>query len=362
MKVGILTFSCAHNYGAVLQCYALQETIKSMGHEVEVINYRPKYLVNSYKPFCLRKLLKRDPIETFKNLKMLFLTWDKRCERFNCFESFISQYIQYSPWNGDSANGIPYDYDAYVIGSDQIWNNAITRGWEPLYFAQFPFPKDRKIYITYAASMGREYFNSEEDKKYVTNALATFDAISVREDTLVKLLQPLTNKKVKVVLDPTLIVPHEVWSNIAVKPIKKKKMVLLYQVKRDDKAKEIAEHIAMQIKGEVVEIYANILYKYYRESISPAEFVGFFMETDYIVTTSFHGTAFSIICQKPFYTVKLGNHTDVRATSLLEKLGLWDRMVDKNTLPPASEVDFTQANIQLNVLRRESMNFLSEKL
>lgn len=364
MKIGILTFSCAHNYGAILQCYALQETLKSMGYEVEVINYKQKNIIQAYRVFSLRWLINRNPLKTIKRTFNLIFAWKRRMERFHKFEDFVSSNIVFSTWNGDNGRGFPSDHDAYVIGSDQLWNAKLTGGFDPFYFAQFPFQKLKKIYLTYAISMGEEKIKSVKMREYIRKSLESFDAISVREDSLANLLQPLTRKKIEVVLDPTLIAPLNIWSAIAEKPHKQKKMVLLYQVKEKPEAKKISKYIAKQIGGEVIEIYSDAkpLFCENYFSASPADFVGYFMEADFVVTTSFHGTAFSIICQKPFYTLRFHNSTDLRVASLLADLGLSDRMIDENNLPEVTTINYSQANAKLERLKADSLAFLSSTL
>ena len=151
MKIGLLTFHCAHNYGAVLQCYALQETLISMGHEVEVINYRPKYLIASYKRFELHRFISLNLINSLKNSIKEALLAGRRFRRYKAFEEFITNRLNLS--ERVNANNIPSKYDIYIIGSDQIWNPKITKGFDSVYWGQFKFPKERRRYIAYAASM-----------------------------------------------------------------------------------------------------------------------------------------------------------------------------------------------------------------
>ena len=230
MKIGILTFHCAHNYGAVLQCYALQETLKNMGHDVEVINYRPNYLTRPYKPLNMHRVIRKNLLKALEQLLIQIITWRKRTHRFREFVQFEKANIQLSKWTGSTSQGMPQDYDIYIIGSDQVWNSSITHGPEPLYLANFPFPKAGKKYIRYAISMGKEIFSTSKEKEIICNALKNFDFLSVREGNLSILLQSYTPKKIYKVLDPTLLAAPSIWKNISKHPIKKKKSVVVYQV------------------------------------------------------------------------------------------------------------------------------------
>ena len=166
MKIGILTFHCAHNYGAVLQCYALQEVLKGMGHTVEVMDYRPSYLKAPYDIVSFRRIQSRNPIRLMKGMISEFLSLPERIIRHKGFDRFIKEQLCLS------APGIPSDCDAYVMGSDQIWNPGITQGFDGVYFGYLPFPKGHRSYIAYAASMEREALDDSE-KNYFLGARCT---------------------------------------------------------------------------------------------------------------------------------------------------------------------------------------------
>lgn len=356
MKIGILTFHCAHNYGAVLQCYALQEVLKGMGHTVEVIDYRPDYLRIPYDVISLRRIWSRNPLRLAKRIISETLSFPQRILRHREFERFINRYLNLS-----KSTGIPSDYDVYVIGSDQIWNSKITNGFDGVYFGYFPFPKGKRKYIAYAASMEAESLDRVA-KDYLRKALNNFDAVSVRETHLAALLQPLTDKKISVVLDPTLLADASVWDSfLGSKPLERK-YVLVYQVRVDEATMRIANHIASQLGAKVVTISSYSTWKrskhlYWAES--PQAFVNWIKHASCVVTTSFHGTAFSIILNKSFYSLALGSG-DTRSASLLKLVGLEDRMIDKSALPSFQQIDYAgrQVNDKLAKYRNASRTFL----
>ena len=359
MKIGILTFHCAHNYGAVLQCYALQETLRQMGHDVEVIDYRPEYLLWPYRWFDAHRFISKNPIKalkkSFKELVLLRL----RFRRYNAFNSFISNRLHIS--ERVSADSIPNKYNIHIMGSDQIWNPKITKGFDPVYFGKFKFPKEERKYIAYAASMEAKSLRGEEQNFY-KQSLKNFDAVSVRERQLAELLQPLTSKKVEAVIDPTLLADKNIWESIAKQPKIKQKYVLVYQVRSNEKTIRIAESIANQLSAIVIEIKAWMSIEYSKRKIqcaSPEEFIGWIKYASCIVTTSFHGTAFSIIFNRPFYCITLGDGGDSRSLSLLTALQLDDRMVNKNDSPVFSEVNYERANKLLLNLKMKSLLFLT---
>lgn len=364
MKIGILTFHCAHNYGAVLQCYALQKTLMLMGYEVDVIDYRPFFLLSSYDIFNTNRLISKNPIRFVKNCIREILILPKRIKRYYNFDSFIKKKLHLSSLRISIEKYIPDVYDVYIMGSDQIWNPRITKGFHAPYFAFFPFPKRNRRYISYAASMEVDKLN-DIDKDYFRRALCNFDMLSVREERSISLLQPLSDRKISLVLDPTLLVKSELWDSIAVKPKIKEKYVVVYQVRTDENTMRIAKDIAQQIGGKVVKLVAFVDY-FIRQNdhqcASPEEFLGWIKYSSCVVSTSFHGTAFSIIFNKPFYTLRLEDGWDTRSRSLLENLGLSNRLLLKSATPVFERIDYSDVNRKLEKMRFESKEFLKSSL
>ena len=362
MKIGILTFHCAHNYGAVLQCYATQEFLRSKGYDVEVINYRPQYLLDPYKLFDRRRVISKNLMLSLKFLIVECLLFLNRYKRFKGFEKFIHNRLQIG--NAVTRDSLPSDCDAYIIGSDQVWNSRITRGFDPVYFADFSFEKGNKKYISYAASMESKTLTPEQIDFY-TKSLQNFDSISVRESQLQQLLQPLISKKISQVLDPTLMVPTHVWDKFSTQKTEGDKYVVVYQVRVDPNTMRIAEYIANQIGAKVKVLVAWLQYKAVEgtdQTATPEDFVDAIRNAACVVTTSFHGTAFSVIFNCPFYTIKLNDGRDSRSESLLGTLNLEERIVDVNARPTFSDVDYSLVNQKLEKLRLESQAFLLNSL
>lgn len=359
MRIGILTFHCAHNYGAVLQCYALQETLKQMGHDVEIIDYRPKYLSTPYVIFDKKRFLSKNPIFLIKHSIGEILLLPTRIKRYNAFDKFINNRLNLS--HRIIKRTIPDNYDVYIMGSDQIWNPKITQGFDPIYFGFFDFPKTNKKYISYAASMEIKLLD-EKSADYYHKALNNFDSVSVRETNLAKLLQPLTSKKIDTVLDPTLLANTNVWNNIAVQPSIKRKYVLVYQVRYNKSTLRIAHNIANQINAFVIEIMAwpTIYHNKNRlQCSSPEGFLGLIKNAACVITTSFHGTAFSLIFNRSFYCIQLNDGGDTRSQSLLNSIGLSDRMIKNDETPKFTEIDYNEKiNKCIFELRESSLRYL----
>lgn len=361
MKIGILTFHCAHNYGAVLQAYALQEYLLSLGHEVYIIDYRPDYLVKLYQVFSRERI----PANSFF-LRLLVgecIRLPRYIKRYKSFNSFIGRYMRLASVDlGDAYS----DFDAFVFGSDQIWNKNICGGkYDPIYLGKFGASRDRKK-IAYAASAGHISMNTK-DLSLLDVSLRDFDMIGVREVSLCKLLQSFFPLKVHTVLDPTLLVDRTVFDQIARKPNVSQKYIVVYQVYLSDDTNRdimrIAESLAGQIGGIVIDLSFQIAVSAkYRRDASPEEFLGYIKYADAIITNSFHGTAFSVIFQKPFYTVKMHTEIDLRAQSLLEEIALTERFIERDAKPVFSGMDYSGHIEKMSNLRMDSRRFISEAL
>lgn len=255
--------------------------------------------------------------------------------------------------------------DVFILGSDQIWNPAICNGFDPVYFGDFSAAVGKKK-IAYAASMGKSNLKEEERNNFA-KLLQSIDVICVREDSLKKMLLTLSNKNIYQVIDPTLLVSEKVFDKLVIKPIISKPYVLVYQILRNDsEIMHLAEHLAKQINGVVIEVLSVI--KKWRstegklETLSPEEFLGYIKHAHCVVTSSFHGTAFSVLMHKPFYTLKLSNDLDVRAQSLLKSVGLESQMVHKGERPEFSVIDYTEISPKIAQLQAYSRNILLESI
>lgn len=361
MKVGLLTFHSAHNYGAVLQAYATQEVVKSLGHEIELIEYCPPYLI------------KQRIFPGFKNTSVslkakLFLDAAicllPRSKRRNGFENFIASKLNLSKQKyGSKPFAANEAYDAFIMGSDQIWNISLTKGFDPIYWGDFATKKDA-LKISYAASMSN-YLLNDLQKQMLNKLLQNFNSISVREEELADYLSKGFAIETATVLDPTFLLSMDKWKLIGKKPKINKKYVLVYSVDLRDDAVRIASEIAKKINAVVIEltmgIDKNALLNQY-QTASPEEYVGLFEHADFVVSSSFHGTAFSIIFNKPFYSVAHGNDKDSRQKTILNNLGLSARLINKKDSPDYQEIDYTNANAEMEKMRAKSIAFLKDSL
>lgn len=359
MRIGILTFHRAINYGAVIQCYALYKTLLNQGHDVEIIDYRPKY-IEKY-----RMLFYKNDFDNAKGilgkikyvLSCLCLIYPKY--RTNTkFDNFIKERLRLSsPVYNETQ--IPRYYDVVVFGSDQIWNPAICEGLDKLYWGQFH--KGQMTFVGYALSVGRLELFTPQLLPTIVKYLDNYDYISVRENNLQHFIQQESNREATLVCDPSLLLNKKEYEKLTVPP-KESKYVLLFCLEKNPYAKKFANNIAKQIAGSVVQIGANVnpfrrCLDYTRSCLSPVEFLSYIRYADCIVTDSFHATSFSIIMHRNFYTLKKQNN-NARLETILETVGLADRLVLANTLVHYSPVSWLGVDNKIENYKRSSLEYI----
>ena len=210
MKVGILTFHYAYNYGAVLQAYATQEILKNMGHEAVVIDYHNKKINENYskRKFLFSNFIKSGLKAPFYLLSK-FYYWRRRKN----YKIFVDNYLNLAETYVFEKENIAFsDFDLILIGSDQVWNYKLTGGFDNVYWGNFKKARNTRI-VGWSVCM--DYYDlTPNDVNYVVNSLDKFYAISVREKTLQNYLFSLTNKTYQQTLDPTLMLPNDSWEKI----------------------------------------------------------------------------------------------------------------------------------------------------
>lgn len=364
MKIGIFTFHCVSNYGAVLQTYCLQEVIKSMGHEVYVIDYRPKYLMEPYKVFSYDSSSSYSYIAKCKGFVRACLVTPIRWKRNRAFSRFIHHYLNlYQLDLNDEAN----DFDAFVFGSDQVWNPKITNGFDKVYLGDFPAAKGKKL-IAYAASAGSILYFSSENIDYFLSRLQCFDKVTVREKSLAEYIRSKLPITPEIVFDPVLLAgPTALYKLVDYKMKQQNQPYLfLFQLVRNDDVASYAAFVAKS-KGlkliEMATMHESIFNKNQKQTLSVEQLLFYFVNATYIVTSSFHGTILSILLNKPFNTISINDSIDERALSLLKELNLSDKMLNiSGQAVYSTRTDNADASDLYNRKRIESYNILNNTL
>lgn len=362
-KVGIITFHAAHNYGSVLQAFALQKSIIDLGYQCEIINLRTPKQLEVYSVLTKRK----GPKYLLKNAYYI-LHLKNRKEKHKKFEQFIRDRYILSDKQYNSCNELMEDppaYDFYISGSDQIWNLAPADAD----FAYFlPFVKTGKR-ISYAPSFGPIGRLSQVQKDTIKEYIKDYDYVSAREVAGAGLIEDLTGKKTQVLVDPTLLLGKNDWNEIAKTVKAPEKYIFFYTLFANQNMIKIVKSISKRLKLPVVTPYVSNQHDMLSGFIKvtdcgPEEFLSYLMHAQLIICSSFHGSVFSILYEKPFYSIN--GMDDLRVNTLLTKTALTSRAITleevESKVEQWSKIDFTQSKSAIELEKKKSIRYLSNAL
>lgn len=368
-RIRLLSFQNAHNFGAVLQAYGLQQTIKTLGFtNVKFINYNPKYLSDRYNPFQKKYFLPNKTIKStiFKYIKYPFFLISN-IQRNRCFRKSINTMLDQTTKLVTVEKELKNEeVDILICGSDQIWNTSLTNDFDPVFLGRGPYK-----YIGYAASYAPSTELSsltDEKAKALCGLLSNFKYLSVREKPVQEMLQKYTDKNISVCVDPTLLCGAESYYRICLSNPVKKNYILVYAYNPQEPSvldainsipdvHQYAVHIILLGEKSIYDLFK----KNYHSAITVQSFLSYFKYASYVVTNSFHGLAFSLLFEKEFNVVHCpGKH--IRCLSLLEQLGLKERFVYQGETCSWNKLDYSVINKRLDVIRGDSMNYLKQVL
>ena len=315
MKITILTFQFAHNYGALLQAFALREYLQSLGNKVTLAPYYPEWAQAEY---AISPFAKGVPP---RRRGRLALQYFKRKRQSQVFEKFISEDLDVTDTFSSDKELVTWlnQHDCVICGSDQIWNNNIT-GDSSAYYAGGC--KTRRI--SYAASLGTLQL-TEVQKDNIKANLPYFSEISVREPNSAAKIAELIQKEVHVVLDPVFLLKKDEWRKIA-KPVNvESNYVLLYFLQENEELLNLAKAYAQEHNLRIYDIHPTMSKKHSGckrlNNVGPKEFVWLIQNASCVCTNSFHATAFSVIFEKKLIHIPNGKSPE-RTISLLDRAGL----------------------------------------
>nr|WP_289765322.1 polysaccharide pyruvyl transferase family protein [uncultured Acetatifactor sp.] len=365
-EVGIITFHCSNNYGAMLQAYGLKRFLCDSGIGAEIVRYEPPYMTGRHWwiPYA--------PIQGLKGrIWGLFNMWNGFWTHMRVREQFSRQRANMNRFRREylmekgqpkilSAGGLrrlPYRY--YIVGSDQIWNPDITCGLRKAYFGAFESKKKEKV-IAYAASFGGTSINARYDEKFA-RLVSHVDALSVREATAIPYVQKFYKGDVRAVLDPVFFLGKEVWQK-AEKAPGRKGYILVYVTESNEKMAEYARKLSREKNLPVIEVRAGQqgADKGFELDVTagPAEFLGYIHQAEYVVTNSFHAVAFSIIYQKKFLAFA-HRSLSARLQNILQVHGLEDKIChDSDNSDIDAPVDWEKVRQKTRDAVKESGKFL----
>ena len=324
MRVGIIClYYKNHNYGGLLQAYALTNYLNSHGVDCEQISWdfmdglkRDRNETTSYK--SIGRIVKTFIISLIEHVNKK--NQSKRMIAFERFEKIIPHSSKV--YTRDNIEESITEYDCFITGSDQVWNMS---RYNPEQFLCF-VPTSR-VKLSYAASMP-DLKLTKEQKKIVCDHLKTFDAVSVREKITAEKLNEWSEKKVEWVLDPTLLLTALEWEKVARPYEIKDDYIFCYFLGGRKDIRHIAEEFAKKIGFKIATFshlgctnVSDVMFGDYKiYDAAPDEFLSLIKNAKYVLTDSFHATVFSYIFKKKFFVFSRAGqeNTDSRITSLLE--------------------------------------------
>lgn len=355
IKIGLVTFHRSKSYGAGLQAFATVEFLKDKGYEVQIIDYINQFEQRNYKLFYTENGRFDGYIKAFlKNFIFLKKHYTDKSYR-DFYKYFPLTKEQYT--SADVLKNV--EYDVLIVGSDQVWNKAITNGLDRVMLLQFGKAKRR---ISVASSMGSTVLN-DEDKLIFRKALQSFNAISIREEFGKRQLCDLTDKKIKILMDPTFFLKKDEWIKKLGRKSKfydvDKDYILTFFVTHNNDYKERVQQYADFLKIPVWSLQPTLIKRTNCEKsilgATTEDFVALISRAKMVITDSFHGVAMSLNLQRNFVAFK-NVENPVRVVALLDKL----RIIDRLDMKPVDykEVDYKQINKRLLPLCEDSKQWV----
>lgn len=362
MKVGILTFPNSVSYGACLQMIALQNTVRRMGHEVEIINY-----YNPYMKAEKHTDKGRNPLKRAVQRRVRLLLHRRLYRNFHRFEQ---QHVTYYPTRAfTDKNRLPevaQRYDAVICGSDQVWSPYIT-DMDISYFLDFCGEDTKRV--AYAPSFGVVKFPDGFEER-IAPELAKFHALSARELPGKEMVERLTDRDTTIVVDPTWLVDATDWMAMEQPhPAATGDYVLYFVVNQSRELLARCKAFAKQHGLKVVMVGGNPITAAknkdpmlsYALDVGPEQWLYLVHHAQYVFTNSFHGTAFSVLFERNLY-VQLPSHNGSRLRQVLESLGMEDREVREGVELTETAVDYARARVAFSQLKEQSLAYLENAL
>jgi len=359
MKIALITIHHANSYGGMLQALASQTVLSKYG-AVSIIDYKSNHLAKTM--MLIRFGTEpRDLLRMGKDLFRLI----PRYKILKNFTAFNRKYFHLTQEckNHHDLEALANEFDVFVCGSDQIWNPKVIGELDSAYFLNFATTKKK---IAYASSAGSYEFSSSEQHK-IKEYLSTFSDLALRErNTSEYISELLDNKPVTIVIDPTLMLNKTQWHELVQweQEPSPEPYIFVYTLQKDDFVKNMINQIAEILKLKVIAIDQSPFLGYHCDvhykDADPTLYLKLIAEASFVITNSFHGTAFSVNFGIPFISLKPESGTN-RIQNFLASVGLEDRLLlNIEALKTALDkrIDFINVETILGILRDEASQFL----
>ena len=376
-KVGLVSVR-NYNYGSILQAYALQQELFAAGIDNELIYYKKRNVVKqALRIFNLPLLMAKTKdvwrvIEGKTNPKLKPIIFGRN----RAFSNFLKDNFVFTPCLRGRKQLVDYTkkFDAFILGSDQVWNPMLLGGD----YYTLTWVDSRRPKVTYASSFGVSEIPASQVKK-TKEYLSRFNVISVREKQGAEIVEKLTGKKAEVCCDPTVLTDRKRWDELSEDcPFVSEKYIFCYFIGNNPNQREFAKKLAQKTGCKILAIkhideyiksdddFGDIDYL----EVGPKEFVNFIRYATYVCTDSFHGTIFSIMYNKNFFTFKRFSDSqkssmNSRVKNILSIVGLSNRLFEESITPEVAltyQVDWSDVNKRLNDFRKSSREYFERAI
>lgn len=364
MDIKVITRHTPSNYGSLLQSIATVRAIESLGHSCEIIDYwkRDEIGVEAIKTSLIGKpAWNNNPL---KKAAYITLRYPGEVIATKRFDKMRAKYLKLTRRCYTTEELAQLDADVFMTGSDQVWGPMLDGKYDANYFLDFV--KEGKRKVSYAGSFGRTEFSAEIISAY-RSMLSQYNALTVRESSAVQLLKDWGIPCVGQVLDPTLLLNAQQWNEYIDSPIKGN-YVLIYEIhnnpRLDDYAKRFAAHVGLPLVRVSPSLHQATRGGKFVYCPEVGTFLSYIKHAKYMLTDSFHGTAFAINFNTQFIEVLPNNKTGARNQSILQLTDLQNRIVtDFYDFSLANEtIDFSKVNAIIEKERVKSMKLLKEDI
>lgn len=367
-RVCCITVFNTPNYGTVLQGFALQTAVESLGHEYTVLNY-----------FNKEQELKFSFWGSTEYMDIKYKIAKKVCYPLRVHQlkpilAFQNAYLHLSRriWNKSELNAILKEQDVFITGSDQVWNNQEINHFDDTYFLAFAKNKRR---VAYAASFGKTYnMLTEKDIKFYKEEISNIDYIGLREKSGQEIIQRVSNKKAQVVCDPVYLLTKEQWEKYC-EDSSISRYIFVYLIGNginldvNKKIIEKAKKLAKKRKLKLIVVGVGLTSVLYGANKTPSvtQWLGYIKNAEMIISNSFHGTAFSTIFEKKFVSFVSGNadnRMNTRLYDLLSFLKLESRLfnIEESIDIVDEDINYMAVRDRIQMFREESFDFLKKAI
>lgn len=360
--ISLITIHLGSNFGSILQTIASFEILKKLDYKILIVNYIPDR--------CTWKRFLISHIDNFLSFLKMFIVLPLEIINKHIYNSYLARYVDISNpiYSGDDFVNVCPKSNIYVTGSDQVWNSVHNEGVDKRYFFD-GFPEDT-IKIAYSSSIGRDKLDIDEYVE-VKRMLGSYTAISVREASAKSIIESMGYKATHI-LDPTFMLNKEDWGKYKSKRLVKVPYVLVYlpyNIHNKQLIYKTVRNVANEKGLKVVSFSWTIRPEKLADKTiyfaNPGDFLSLMEYADYVVTNSFHGTAFSINLNKQF-SVYLPTGFSTRIISVLEQCSLMNRLLNEDEIISKEKIneriDYQPINKILDDERMKAYIFLNEAL